>query len=118
MQAVRNVVRNAVQATGDACKVTVAVDGHATGCVIDVRDEGPGMSREMAERVFDRLYSGTQGVGVGLSIARSIVEQHGGTIEVESELGAGTTFRLWLPEMPSQAGDGARPSARTPQRSG
>ena len=68
-----------------------------------MRDNGIGISAEEQTRIFDRFYQVNrelyeqQGVGLGLSIARSIVELHGGTIEVESELGEGSTFTIVLP---------------------
>lgn len=97
MQAVRNLVRNAVQAAGEPSAVTVSVRNDGGTCVLEVADVGPGMSPTMQARVFDRLFSGTQGVGVGLHIAKTIVEQHRGSIEVWSELGVGTRFSIRLP---------------------
>lgn len=111
MQAVRNVVRNAVQATASPSGVTLTLREDADACVFEVRDEGPGMSDAVAARVFDRLYSKTHGAGVGLSVAKAIVEQHGGSISVASELGAGTTFEVRVP-IRASAADGIRDTAR------
>lgn len=105
LQAVRNLIRNAVQATGDPGRVTLAVREDGASCVLEVRDDGPGMSEATAARVFDRLYSKTQGAGVGLSIAKRIVEQHDGTIDVRSELGVGTTFEVRLPTFAARTGE-------------
>jgi signal transduction histidine kinase len=68
---------------------------------IKIRDNGIGMSEAVRARIFDRLFT-TKGVGkgtgLGLAIARQIiVEKHGGTIEVDSNIGQGTTFALTLP---------------------
>jgi signal transduction histidine kinase len=70
---------------------------------IAVRDEGPGIPAESLPRIFDRFYRGdaargrAEGSGLGLCIARTIATLHGGRIEVESGLGAGSTFRVLLP---------------------
>ena len=71
---------------------------------ISVTDDGPGIAPEQLEHVFERFYRAEEsrsrdsgGSGLGLAIARAIVEAHGGRIEAESELGAGTTVRIDLP---------------------
>ena len=78
-------------------------------CIVSVRDEGPGISPEDRARVFDRFYTGrnaqngSKGTGLGLAISREIVTHHGGEIWVESELGAGSTFRFTLPAVKAEA---------------
>ena len=68
------------------------------GLVVEFQDDGCGISRENIGRVFDPFFTTkTQGVGMGLAIARKIVRGHGGEITVESEEGKGATFRVWLP---------------------
>jgi signal transduction histidine kinase len=71
---------------------------------LSVQDHGPGIQPEEHERIFERFYrSGselrreTQGVGIGLSIVKHIVEAHGGRIRVESEVGKGSRFTIELP---------------------
>jgi signal transduction histidine kinase len=71
---------------------------------ISVRDTGPGISPEEQKKVFDRFFRGNlaeaghgPGTGLGLSIAYEIVRAHGGRITVESQLGQGSTFTIWLP---------------------
>ncbi|MGB6875674.1 MAG: hybrid sensor histidine kinase/response regulator [Candidatus Acidiferrales bacterium] len=74
-----------------------ALDGHG---LISVQDNGCGMASEMREHIFDPFFTtrpSRQGTGLGLSICHGIVEQHGGEITVESEVGRGTTFRIRLP---------------------
>jgi len=91
---------NAVNHTSGPLDVTYgAEDNHVK---IRVHDTGPGMPPELCERVFDRFYRGdasrtTPGFGLGLSIAKTLVEAQQGTIEVESEIGAGSTFTVTLP---------------------
>jgi signal transduction histidine kinase len=78
---------------------------------ISVEDEGVGIPRAEIPRVFDLFYQvdrhqyEQQGIGIGLSIARELVEIHGGSIEVESEIGKGSIFTVILPGSPSQGGD-------------
>jgi signal transduction histidine kinase len=79
-----------------------------------VRDKGAGIPAEDLPRVFDRFYRGRgaernadDGSGLGLSIARSIVEKHGGTIEIESAPERGTAVRIRLPLLPRARAAGA-----------
>jgi PAS domain S-box-containing protein len=98
-----NLVVNAAQAiapSGERGRILVQtrrVNDHAQ---IAVADDGCGMSLEVAERVFDPFFTTKDvgsGTGQGLTVARSIVERHGGTIELDTEPGKGTTFRVKLP---------------------
>jgi signal transduction histidine kinase len=97
-QALVNLVRNATQAgTG----VHVVVETHATadGVALVVRDDGCGMGEEELERIFEPFFTTRRvegGTGLGLSLVRRVVEDHGGTIGVESRVGKGTTFTSHL----------------------
>ncbi|NUR89788.1 MAG: HAMP domain-containing histidine kinase [Nonomuraea sp.] len=97
-----NLVTNALSHTppGTAFEVRVGLDGERA--VVEVADEGPGFTPEVAERVFERFYRadparGVGGAGLGLSIAATLVEAHGGVIMAESEPGKGALFRVILP---------------------
>jgi two-component system cell cycle sensor histidine kinase/response regulator CckA len=80
--------------------------------VIDVSDDGPGMGPEIKSRIFEPFFTtkGEGGTGLGLPTVLATIEQHGGSVEVESELGAGTRFRLRLPAQP-----GLRPKSLVPE---
>jgi signal transduction histidine kinase len=101
-QVLNNLVANALRHTSAGGRVTVTVRA-AEELVVEVRDNGPGIRPEDLLHVFDRFWRGERsatdggGAGLGLAIARQLVEAHGGRIWVESELGAGTTFRFTLP---------------------
>ena len=102
-QALLNLYLNALQAMpgGGDLEVTVARD--QAGVVITVADTGEGIPPGELERIFDPFYSlRPGGSGLGLSIAHTIVGDHGGRIEVASEPGRGTTFRVILPPAPAE----------------
>ncbi len=107
IQAVLNVVRNAVQALDHQCTITlrtrvqrqytIGSKRHKLVARLDVIDDGPGISPEQQERIFYPMISGRpDGTGLGLSIAQNIVNQHGGLIECTSRPGE-TVFTLLLP---------------------
>lgn len=82
--------------------IRLSVDQHNHQVAIRVQDSGPGMPEELRERIFDRYYRGdtsrsTPGFGLGLAIARTLVEAQNGTIDIESEVGKGSTFTVLLP---------------------
>jgi signal transduction histidine kinase len=95
-----NIVSNALRHTpaGGAITLTVVRSGSETASIA-VADTGEGMTREHAERVFERFYKGpeSRGTGLGLAIAQGIVVAHGGEIGVTSEPGGGTTITVTLP---------------------
>lgn len=110
-QALINLVDNAIKYTprGGTIRVCVRSDG-ANEVVAQVTDTGPGIAAEHREKVFDRFYRvddgrsrSTGGAGLGLAIARWAVELNGGRIELESEPGKGSSFRIRLPRAPAPA---------------
>src|SRR5215218_10084819 len=93
---------NAVKYTPDGGKITVRVEAYDGGVALAVSDTGVGISEDRLPLVFERFYRADaarveEGAGLGLSIARQIAEAHGGTIEVRSKLGVGSTFVLLIP---------------------
>lgn len=106
-QVVANLVANAVKFTGRDGSVTVDVRATTDGAEIAVVDTGVGIDAGELPHIFERFYRGSRaneargsGSGLGLAIARSIVEMHGGSIAVESRVGAGSTFSVSLPRDP------------------
>ncbi|MGD0678279.1 MAG: HAMP domain-containing sensor histidine kinase [Polyangiaceae bacterium] len=97
--ALRNLVQNAVQATPDQAEpveVRVATQGH--NLVFEVRDHGPGLAPGAEAQIFHPfMTTKTRGIGLGLSIARRIAEQHHGSLTGETHCGGGALFRLVLP---------------------
>jgi PAS domain S-box-containing protein len=99
-QVFMNLILNAIQAIEGAGEVTIRTFAQDARVVVEISDDGVGIPDEHLHRIFDPGFT-TKGVkvgtGLGLSIAFRIVENHGGTIEVESEPGVGSTFRVKLP---------------------
>jgi signal transduction histidine kinase len=94
-----NLVANALRYTPRGGRVDVTVSGKAGGVEVRVADTGAGIPESELPRIFDRFYkgAGSSGSGLGLTIARSLVEAHGGTIRAESRIAAGTTIAFFLP---------------------
>ncbi len=97
-QILLNLLSNAVKFTGDGGEIAVSVSEGPSGIVLSVSDTGCGMTRQELERVFQmfgqarvNLSRDAEGSGLGLNIAKGLVEMHGGTLTVESEVGVGTT---------------------------
>lgn len=97
----QNLLDNAVKFTPPGGRITVGAEVGRASVRFSVRDTGSGISSEQLPHVFDRFWqartSDVRGVGLGLTIARGIVEAHGGCMEVESRPGSGTTFAFTVP---------------------
>ena len=100
-QAVGNIVSNAICYNRPGGSVRVAVHPEADGAALTVTDTGQGIAPEDLPHIFERFYrveksrsAGQEHSGLGLAITKAIIEKHGGTIDVASEPGAGTTFRV------------------------
>jgi signal transduction histidine kinase len=109
-QVIDNLLSNAVKFTppGGTIELSVYPDGEAA--VIEVADTGMGISASDQEQLFTRFFRGRsvaasaiEGTGLGLAISKALVESHGGTIDVRSIEGQGTTFRVKLPRLTEQA---------------
>ncbi|MDO5396611.1 MAG: HAMP domain-containing sensor histidine kinase [bacterium] len=97
MQAIDNIVKNALDHTSEGGIISIEWKMFASVVQIIIKDNGSGIHPEDLHHIFKRFYRSrfskdTQGVGLGLSLAKTIVELNNGTIEVDSELGRGTTF--------------------------
>ncbi len=103
LQVMRNLLGNEVKFTPDGGRIAVSLKPVAGGVEISVADSGPGIPEEDRTAIFDKYrqsatqaYSGGTGTGLGLAIAKHVVDAHGGRIWVESELGKGSTFTVFL----------------------
>ncbi|CAN2229877.1 BaeS Signal transduction histidine kinase [Candidatus Nanopelagicaceae bacterium] len=104
-QVIANLLANARSHTPDGTPIAVMITSSEYGLSISVADKGPGISEVDQKRIFERFYradssrarSGEDGTGLGLSIVEAVMQAHGGTVSVESELGKGTKFTLTFP---------------------
>ena len=99
-QVLINLIQNAVQATEGPAVITIRTGRTADSVWITVRDNGTGISEEQKQRLFDPLFTTRQeqgGTGLGLSVSNSIVRSYGGSIDVDSVVGEGTTVAVTLP---------------------
>jgi two-component system sensor histidine kinase SenX3 len=108
--AVRNLLENAVRYTPPGGSIDVELTPVEREVVLRVVDSGEGIPTRDLERVFERFYRvdsararSTGGTGLGLSIVKHVVESHGGSVEVASELGLGSTFTVRLPLLEEEA---------------
>ena len=99
-QAFVNILANACDAIPDRGNVWLSTRADDDSVTVTIRDDGGGMPADVRDHIFDPFFTTKdvgQGTGLGLSITHGVVTAHGGRIEVESALGAGTTFRIVLP---------------------
>jgi signal transduction histidine kinase len=101
-QALVNLIQNAVQATGKDATVRIVARPADGGVELAVEDDGPGVDAELRPRLFQPFASGkgSPGLGMGLYMARLIVESHGGSIRLVDLPGGGARFELLLPNSP------------------
>jgi signal transduction histidine kinase/DNA-binding response OmpR family regulator len=106
-QALQNLIQNAIKYSPDGGAITVRVACDAARASVAVTDAGIGIPPEALSQLFQRFYRAPNvdpqhisGLGVGLYVVKEIVELHGGTVEVSSEVGAGSTFTLSIPLLP------------------
>lgn len=103
IQIMSNLISNGIKFTPEKGQVSVSVRQQNDELILTVRDTGVGIPKEELPKIFKRFYRVSmpnkqiQGTGLGLAIVNKIVMMHGGRIEVESELGKGTTFTMFLP---------------------
>jgi signal transduction histidine kinase len=107
-QLLLNLVDNALKYTPASGTVSLALCRRGAWACLSVADTGAGIPADELGRIFDRYYRGQSGrrrggMGLGLSIAHWIAKEHGGRIEVESKVGEGTTFTVWLPLLEESA---------------
>lgn len=99
-QVLMNLLINASQSIEDRGRITLKTESDLNHIMIIVADTGKGMSKDVLGKIFDPFFttkSVGSGTGLGLSISYGIIKKHGGTIDVESEEGKGTTFKITLP---------------------
>ncbi len=108
-QVLINLASNAIKYNREGGQVSICVDVKDNRLCVQVRDTGRGIAADALPHLFEKFYrvpdteGWAQGTGLGLSIVRQLIEAHGGRIEVESQVGVGTTMTIMLPLLPSPA---------------
>ncbi len=96
--AVSNLIVNAIQVSGNHCRVALQCHVHAEQLWIDVVDNGPGIAADMQEKILEPFFTTRQqGTGLGLAVVQMVTKAHNGVVSIQSQLGEGATFRLSLP---------------------
>ncbi|MGA8711011.1 MAG: ATP-binding protein [Thermoplasmata archaeon] len=104
-QVITNLLNNAYDALTDQGRIEVRLSGDAERVHLSVRDNGAGIPADVRMHLFEPFFTTKpegKGTGLGLAICHGIVESHGGTIDVESEVGKGSTFSIHLPRIPAE----------------
>jgi len=102
-QALLNLIKNAMQAMTPGGTLTIETGQNTEEVWVSVADTGGGIPADKVNMIFEPFYTTKKkGTGLGLMIVQRIVRQHGGHIELESRVGQGTTFRIWLPRREKQ----------------
>jgi signal transduction histidine kinase len=97
-QALTNLVLNAVEVMPNGGTLGIRLNGNEHWLIITISDTGPGISHDVQRRIFEPFFTTkARGTGLGLAVTQRIIEEHGGTIEVSSEIGEGTKFTIHLP---------------------
>lgn len=118
---ISNLIDNAVKYSGEGRTVTVRLLDKGRNVLIEVSDEGIGIAEEHLPFIFDAFYRvsrDSKGSGLGLSIAKTIVEAHGGRIWVESSPERGSTFRFTIPKRSEKPSPGGRPAFHAGRKEG
>jgi signal transduction histidine kinase len=98
-----NIVKNAQEAIGAKGTITIRIRDLGSELQVSISDDGPGVPESIRSRIFEPFVTSGKkhGTGLGMAIAKSTVDAHGGRIWLESEPGKGTTFQVLLPKKPA-----------------
>jgi signal transduction histidine kinase/ActR/RegA family two-component response regulator len=111
-----NIIFNAVDAMPQGGKIILSAEESGDSVLVSIGDTGVGMNAEVKARIFDPFFTtkGKAGLGLGLAVSYGIITRHDGTINLESEIGCGTTFHISLPKADAQARRDVKEAAEPP----
>ncbi|MDO5714559.1 MAG: HAMP domain-containing sensor histidine kinase [Tissierellia bacterium] len=103
-EAVYNILDNGIKYSPKSSEIRLDTFCYEMFCGIEIKDQGGGISEEEIPKIFSRFYRGAmandqEGIGVGLYLSRSIIEEHGGYIKVNSQVGQGSNFQIFFPNL-------------------
>lgn len=98
LEALTNIIKNCIEHSKEDSKIKIEVENNSIFVKIKITDEGEGIAKEDLSHIFERFYKSKQAsensIGIGLSLAKTIIEKENGYIKIDSELGKGTTFEI------------------------
>ena len=98
LEAITNILKNAIEHSLAEGKIEIKVEDNPLFTKLTIKDDGCGMSKKDLQNIFKRFYKGenskNDSIGIGLNLAKNIIEKDGGMIKVASEVGKGTTFEI------------------------
>lgn len=98
LEALTNILKNAIEHSRQSSRIYITVENTSLFLKIKIQDEGQGISKKDLKHIFERFYrtqnSSENSIGIGLSLAKTIIEQNNGYIKVDSEIDKGTTFEI------------------------
>lgn len=98
LEALSNIVKNCMEHTPDGGKITISYSDTSIFTLIEISDNGEGIHKSDLPYIFNRFYkgknAGSDSIGIGLALSKSIIEGQGGTVDVRSEIGRGTNFSI------------------------
>ena len=98
LEALTNIIKNCIEHSKEDSKIKIEVENNSIFVKIKITDEGEGIAKEDLSHIFERFYKSKQvsenSIGIGLSLAKTIIEKENCYIKVDSELGKGTTFEI------------------------
>ena len=98
LEAFTNIIKNAIEHSNENSKIYIEAENNSLFVKVKVRDEGEGIEKEDIKHIFERFYkakkSSETSIGIGLSLAKTIIEKENGYIKVNSEIGKGTEFEI------------------------